>query len=134
MQLTEKRAEVQQVVQVRHAALHVVVDVIQVVAAIQHPLLVRIVQVVVVVGVILDVVEDVRGTVKVVVEQPVQGTVVRHVLVVVRKVAKHLVQANAEVLHVLAFVQILVIGDSVMVVVLVHVNHLVRILVIIRAI
>lgn len=77
----------------------------------------------------LDVVEDVWVTIKVVVVQPVQGTVVRHVLVVVKKVAEYLVRGNAESLHVKVFVRILVIGDSVMVVVLVHVNHLVRTLV-----
>lgn len=46
-----------------------------------------------------------------------------------KKVAEYFVRGNAESLHVKVFVRILVIGDSVMVVVLVHVNHLVRILV-----
>ena len=138
MLLTERKMVVQSAVLAHHVVHHVATDAIQVVIAVRHLPLVQVALIAVVAGATQDVVEDVQVVVPLIVKEvvvrDVRAVVVLHVLERVRKVAKHLVQANAEVLHVLAFVQILVIGDSVMVVVLVHVNHLVRILVIIRAI
>lgn len=114
----------QTVVLARHVAHHVAVDAIQVVIVVQHRPPVPIALIVAVVDVTLDVVADVMAVVllivKVVVVLDVQAGVVLHVLERVRKVAKHLVQANAEVLHVLAFVQILVIEVSAMEVVQGH--------------
>lgn len=129
---------VQTAVQARHVVLHVVVDAIQVVIVVHHRLHVPVVLIAVVVGATQDVVEDVRAvahlTAKEVVEQDVQAVVVHHALEPVKKVAKHLVQANVVDLHVQAFVQILVTEDSVMEVVLAHVSHPARVPAIIRAI
>lgn len=129
---------VQTAVQARHVVLHVVVDAIQVVIVVHHRLHVPVVLIAVVVGATQDVVEDVRAvaplTAKEVVEQDVQTVVVHHALEPVKKVAKHLVQANVVDLHVQAFVQILVTEDSVMKVVLAHVSHPARVPAIIRAI
>ena len=134
MQLTERKMVAQMVVQMvvqtvaqaRHVAHHVAVDAIQVVIVVQHRLPVPIALIVAVVDVILDVVEDVMAVVllivKVVVVQDAQAVVAHHVLERVKKVAKHLVLANAEDLHVLAFVQILVTEVSVMIVVQGHAN------------
>ena len=138
MQLTERKMVVQTAVQARHVVLHVVVDAIQVVIVVHHRLHVPVVLIAVVVGATQDVVEDVRAvaplTAKEVVEQDVQAVVVHHALEPVKKVAKHLVQANVVDLHVQAFVQILVTEDSVMEVVLAHVSHPARVPAIIRAI
>lgn len=125
---------VQTAVQVHHVVHHVATDAIQVVKAVRHLPLVRVALIAVVAGAIQDVVEDatqdvvedvqvvVPLIVKEVVVRDVRAVVVLHVLERVRKVAKHLVQANAEVLHVLAFVQILVTEVSVMEVVQGHVS------------
>lgn len=115
---------VQTAVLAHHVVHHVAADAIQVVIAVRHLPLAPVALIAVVVDAIQDVVEDVRAvaplTVKEVVVQDVQAVVVHHALEPAKKVVKHLVQANAEVLHVLAFVQILVIEVSAMEVVLGH--------------
>ena len=129
---------VQTAVQVHHVVHHVATDAIQVVIAVRHLPLVRVALIAVVAGATQDVVEDVQVVVPLIVKdvvvRDVLAVVVLHVLERVRKVAKHLVQANAEVLHVLVFVQTLVTEDSVMGVVLVLVSHPARVPAIIRAI
>ena len=123
---------------VLHVVLHVVVDAIQVVIVVHHRLHVPVVLIAVAVGATQDVVEDVRAvvplTAKEVVVQDVQAVVVHHALEPVKKVARHLVQANVVALHVQAFVQTLVTEDSVMEVVLAHVSHPAKVPAIIRAI
>lgn len=129
---------VQTAVQVHHVVHHVATDAIQVVIAVRHLPLVQVALIAVVAGATQDVVEDVQVVVPLIVKdvvvRDVLAVVVLHVLERVRKVAKHLVQANAEVLHVLVFVQTLVTEDSVMGVVLVLVSHPARVPAIIRAI
>lgn len=122
---------VQTVALARHVAHHVAVDAIQVVIVVQHRPPVPVALVVAVVDVTMDVVANVMAAVmaavllivKVVVVQGVQTVVVLHVLERVKKVAIQLVLANAEALHVLAFVQVLVTEASVMEVVLDHASH-----------
>lgn len=129
---------VQTAVQVHHVVHHVATDAIQVVIAVRHLPLVQVALIAVVAGATQDVVEDVQVVVPLIVKdvvvRDVLAVVFLHVLERVRKVAKHLVQANAEVLHVLVFVQTLVTEDSVMGVVLVLVSHPARVPAIIRAI
>lgn len=126
MQLTERKMVVQTAVQVHHVVHHVATDAIQVVIAVRHLPLVQVALIAVVAGATQDVVEDVQVVVPLIVKEvvvrDVRAVVVLHVLERVRKVAKHLVQANAEALHVLAFVQILVTEVSVMEVVQGHVS------------
>lgn len=126
MQLTERKMVVQTAVLAHHVVHHVAADAIQVVIAVRHLPLAPVALIAVVVDAIQDVVEDVRAvaplTVKEVVVQDVQAVVVHHALEPAKKVAKHLVQANVEALHVLAFVQILVTEVSVMEVVQGHVS------------
>ena len=121
-----------------HVVHHVAADAIQVVKAVRHLPLAPVALIAVVVDAIQDVVEDVRAvaplTVKEVVVQDVQAVVVHHALEPAKKVARHLVQANVVALHVQAFVQTLVTEDSVMEVVLAHVNHPARVPAFIRAI
>ena len=125
---------VQTAVQVHHVAT----DAIQVVIAVRHLPLVQVALIAVVAGATQDVVEDVQVVVPLIVKEvvvrDVRAVVVLHVLERVRKVARHLVQANVVALHVQAFVQTLVTEDSVMEVVLAHVSHPARVLAFIRAI
>lgn len=134
MLLTERKMVVQTAVQVHHVAT----DAIQVVIAVRHLPLVQVALIAVVAGATQDVVEDVQVVVPLIVKEvvvrDVRAVVVLHVLERVRKVARHLVQANVVALHVQAFVQTLVTEDSVMEVVLAHVSHPARVLAFIRAI
>ena len=129
---------VQTPVQVHHVVHHVATDAIQVVIAVRHLPLVQVALIAVVAGATQDVVEDVQVVVPLIVKEvvvrDVRAVVVLHVLERVRKVARHLVQANVVALHVQAFVQTLVTEDSVMEVVLAHVSHPARVLAFIRAI
>lgn len=129
---------VQTAVQVHHVVHHVATDAIQVVIAVRHLPLVQVALIAVVAGATQDVVEDVQVVVPLIVKEvvvrDVRAVVVLHVLERVRKVARHLVQANVVALHVQAFVQTLVTEDSVMEVVLAHVSHPARVLAFIRAI
>ena len=138
MQLTERKMVVQTAVQARHVVRHVAVDAIQVVIAVHPHPPVPVVLIAVIVDTTLDVAEDVRAvaplTVKEVVVLDAQAVVVLHVLELVKKVARLLVQANVVALHVLVFVQTLVTEDSVMGAVLVLVSHPARVPAIIRAI
>lgn len=138
MQLTERKMVAQTAVQARHVVHHVAVDAIQVVIAVHHRPPVPVVLIAVVVDATLDVAEDVRAvaplTAKEVVVLDAQAVVVLHVLELVKKVARLLVQVNVVALHVLVFVQTLVTEDSVMEVVQVLVSHPARVLAIIRAI
>lgn len=138
MLLTERKMVVQTAVQVHHVVHHVATDAIQVVIAVRHLPLVQVALIAVVAGATQDVVEDVQVVVPLIVKEvvvrDVRAVVVLHVLERVRKVARHLVQANVVALHVQAFVQTLVTEDSVMEVVLAHVSHPARVLAFIRAI
>ena len=129
---------VQTAVQVHHVVHHVATDAIQVVIAVRHLPLVQVALIAVVAGATQDVVEDVQVVVPLIVKEvvvrDVRAVVVLHVLERVRKVARHLVQANVVALHVQAFVQTLVTEDSVMEVVLAHVSHPARVPAFIRAI
>ena len=129
---------VQTAVQVHHVVHHVATDAIQVVIAVRHLPLVQVALIAVVAGATQDVVEEVQVVVPLIVKEvvvrDVRAVVVLHVLERVRKVARHLVQANVVALHVQAFVQTLVTEDSVMEVVLAHVSHPARVLAFIRAI
>ena len=123
---------------VHHVVHHVAVDAIQVVIAVHHRPPVPVAQIVAVADATLDVVEDARAVVpllaKEVVVQDAQVVVVLHAQDLVKKVVKHLVLANAEALHVQAFVRTLVTEDSVMEVVQGHVSQPARVPAFIRAI